>query len=142
MGNAIRWDEKTLAEFHARTKAKAAAPAKPKRGKYGGEKVDQGGHKFDSKKEARRWLELEQLERAGQITDLKRQFAFVLAPAVRLAGEVRMKPALRYIADAVYLEAGQLVVEDTKSTPTRKKEAYRIKKHLMATVHGIQIKEV
>lgn len=117
-------------------------PGVAARGKYGSSKVERGGQKFDSVKEACRWVTLEQMAAAGQITELRRQVPFVLAPAVKLAGEARTKPALRYFADAVYKQAGQLVVEDTKSPPTRKKEAYRIKRHLMATVHGIHIKEI
>jgi hypothetical protein len=112
------------------------------RAKYRARKVEQGGEKFDSQKEARRWGVLQQLATAGEITELRRQVAFVLAPAVKLQGEARTKPALRYIADATYRHAGQLVVEDVKSAPTRKTALYRAKKHLMATVHGIHIKEI
>lgn len=109
--------------------------------KYGARKVEQGGIKHDSLKEAGRWAQLLRLEGAGQIHDLQRQVPFVLAPAVRLEGESRKKPALRYVADFTYILDGHLVVEDTKSPPTRKLPAYRIKKHLMATVHGIHVKE-
>lgn len=116
--------------------------AKPKRNKYGAAKVTQAGITHDSGKEASRWHQLQLLQRAGQISDLKRQVSFVLAPAVRLAGEAKKKPALRYFADFTYVHAGHLVVEDTKSVPTRKLSAYRIKKHLMATVHGIHITEI
>ncbi len=113
-----------------------------KRSKYRSRKVEQAGQKFDSQKEACRWRELELLAGAGEITELRRQVAFVLAPAVKLKGEPRTKPALRYIADATYRQAGHLVVEDVKSAPTRKSPLYRAKKHLMATVHGIHITEI
>jgi hypothetical protein len=116
--------------------------AAPKRNKYGARKVVKAGEKFDSAKEAERWRVLQLLATRGHITDLQRQVPFVLAPAVHLAGEPRKKPALRYVADAIYRQAGQLVVEDVKSAPTRQKDAYRIKKHLMATVHGIHITEI
>jgi hypothetical protein len=112
------------------------------RSKYGARKVELAGHKFDSQKEAHRWIVLEQLAADGKIAELRRQVSFVLAPAVRLAGEKRAKPALRYVADATYLQGGHLVVEDVKSAPTRKTAIYRAKKHLMATVHGIHIKEI
>lgn len=139
-----RWGDKILAQ-HLAAQARRAAPAEPSTpapAKYRSRKVEQGGETFDSQKEARRWAELQQLARAGQIHDLKRQVPFVLAPAVRLAGEARKKPALRYFADFTYVQAGHLVVEDTKSDATRRLAAYRQKKHLMATVHGIHIKEV
>lgn len=115
---------------------------KPKASKYGNEKRELDGETFDSKKELARWQQLQQMERAGLITDLKRQVPFVLAPAVKLAGEARTKPALRYYADATYMHGGQLVVEDVKSAPTRKTSAYRIKKHLMKTVLGLDITEL
>lgn len=124
------------------TQLRILIAAKPKRNKYGASKVTQSGITHDSGKEASRWHQLQVLERAGQISDLQRQVSFVLAPAVRLAGEPRKKPALRYFADFTYVHAGHLVVEDTKSKPTRKLAAYRIKKHLMATVHGIHITEI
>lgn len=153
MGNAIRWTPEALAEYQRRTqrltrgKGAAApdpvAPAAPKKeSKYRSRKVERDGVTYDSNKEATRALVLERMQAAGEISDLRRQVAFVLAPAVRLAGEMRQKPALRYWADFTYLQNGVLVVEDVKSAPTRTKESYRIKKHLLATVHGIHIKEV
>ena len=44
-----------------------------------------------------------------------------------------------YIADFVYIQNGNLVVEDTKGFRT---EAYKIKRKLMLHVHGIRIKEI
>lgn len=105
--------------------------------KYGNKKTERFGIVFDSKREAERYCALVMLERAGQITDLQRQVAFVLAPPVKLAG--RTKPALRYVADFVYTERGNRVVEDAKGVRT---EAYRIKRHLLMSVHGIEIREV
>jgi branched-subunit amino acid transport protein len=106
--------------------------------KYRNRKVARDGLSFDSQREADRWAELILLERAGEITDLRRQVPFVLAQAVRLGK--RVKPALRYVADAVYTTAdGRVVVEDAKGVRTA---VYRIKQHLMATVHGIEIVEV
>lgn len=148
MSNCIRWSQAALDEHLARKAARvepkpvAATPAPAKRSKYSSEKVEQAGVTFDSKKEARRWAELELMQAAGQISELQRQVPFVLAPAVLLAGEARTKPALRYWADYTYVLGGQIVVEDCKSPPTRAKEAYRIKKHLLATVCGLHIKEV
>ncbi|WP_454056880.1 DUF1064 domain-containing protein [Cupriavidus sp. Marseille-Q8015] len=119
----------------------AAAPAKARPSKYGNQAtVDSAGVKHDSGREAKRWRVLATLQHAGVIRDLQRQVYFVLAPAVDL-GEKRKKPALRYKADFVYVECatGKRVVEDAKGMRTPE---YRIKKHLMATVHGIIIQEV
>ena len=100
------------------------------------------GHRFDSKKEARRYQELRYLEQKGVIENLSLQVAFVLAPSVRFEDEPRAKPALKYVADFVYSEGGRRIVEDVKSGATAKAAAYRIKRHLMKAVHGIEVKEV
>lgn len=102
--------------------------------------TDADGVTHDSSREARRWAQLQLLEKAGAIRDLQRQVYFELAPAVDL-GEPRIKPALRYKADFVYTDCatGKKVVEDAKGVQT---PLYRAKKHLMATVHGIIIQEV
>lgn len=111
------------------------------RSKHGNRKVvAPDGQKFDSQREYTRWnilcLEMQQ----GAISDLRRQVAYVLAPKVELNGKV--KPCLRYVADAVYVRDGKTVVEDSKSPHLRKNPVYRIKKHLMKHVHGIEIQEV
>lgn len=92
---------------------------------------------YVSKREARRATDLKLLEKAGQITRLQEQVPFVLAPAVMLDG--KKKPALRYVADFVYEEEGQRIVEDAKGVRTRD---YRIKRHLMKSVLGIEVREV
>lgn len=126
------------------------------RNKYGNKKITDPatGFVFDSKHEFTRWCELRLLERAGKITDLKRQVKFELIPAQReestevfKAGPHRGLPkpgaviemACTYVADFLYFdENGELVVEDVKGHKT---EAYKIKKKLMLWVHGIRIKE-
>lgn len=111
------------------------------RSKYGNKKVTLEGIVFDSTKESRRWTELSLLQKAGHISKLERQRVFVLAPAVTLDG--RKKPELRYLSDFSYINSdGALVVEDTKSAPTKKLPAYRIKKHLMMHLHQLAITEV
>lgn len=107
-----------------------------KQSKYRNRKTVMDGIKFDSKNEALRWLELKALAKAGKISELQRQRSFELAPGVKINGRVR--PPLRYIADFVYLEDGDLVVEDVKGRIT---EGYRIKRHLMKSIHNINIRE-
>jgi hypothetical protein len=46
------------------------------------------------------------------------------------------------VADFCYVEGGVRVVEDLKSEITRKLPVYLIKKHLMLSVLGLQIREV
>lgn len=110
-------------------------PAPPS--KYGNKKVVVDGEKFDSKKECGRYQQLLMMERAGLIKDLKRQVKYELAPSVTIKG--RKRPPLTYIADHVFIENGQKIVEDVKGMVTKE---YRIKRHLMKAVHGIDIREV
>jgi len=113
--------------------------------------ISRDGKLHASKKEADRWVQLNLLERAGKIKDLKRQVEFELIPAQYESYErygkkgQRLKDGRRcversccYIADFVYIENGELVVEDTKGVRT---PDYIIKRKLMLKVHGIKIRE-
>ena len=113
-----------------------------KRNKFNATKIEKDGMKFDSVKEYKRYIELKALMQRGEISELRCQVKFVLAPKVKLEGEKRAKPELRYFADFTYLSNGALIVEDVKSAITRKLASYRNKKHLMKTVHDIDIKEI
>lgn len=107
--------------------------------KYRNQPVVIDGVRFDSVREAKRWQELKMLESAGKISQLERQVPYELAHAVRLSGEKRLKPAIRYVADFRYFDCEEYayVVEDTKGHQT---EAFRIKRHLMKSVHGIDVR--
>ena len=109
------------------------------RSKYGARKVVIDGEVFDSKKEYRRFCELALLEKAGQIAELKRQQRFTLIPTQRNANGKCVERPVTYIADFVYQENGETVVEDTKGFRTKD---YIIKRKLMLWVHGIQIREI
>lgn len=106
--------------------------------KYHSRKITRDGMTFDSMKEYRRYCELLLLERAGAITELQRQVKFELIPAQRIDGKVAER-ACQYIADFVYRENGNRVVEDTKGVKTKD---YIIKRKLMLYIHGIRVKEV
>ena len=107
------------------------------RNKYRAKKVEVNGEKFDSKLEYIRWCGLLVAEKAGVISELKRQVPFIIAPAVKFYDEKRALPPMKYVADFTYLENGELVVEDSKGVQT---PDFRIKRRLMITVHGIQIR--
>ena len=101
--------------------------------KYGNRKMKApDGQVFDSVKEFNRWGCLRLLERAGKISDLKRQVKFELIP------KQDSERAVHYVADFTYYENGKLVVEDTKGFKT---DAYKLKRKLMLWVHHIKIKE-
>ena len=110
--------------------------------KYRNQKVTIDGITFDSKREAGRYQELKALASRNLIEDLRHQVPFELAPGVKFSDESRKKPALRYVADFAYRLDGRLVVEDVKSAITAKAAAYRIKRHLMLAVQGIEVQEV
>lgn len=125
-----------------------------RRSKYGNRKTVVNGIEFDSQKEARRYQELRLLEQAGRISDLRLQVKYVLIPAQRAPSfeiyksgpnKGRRKPGkvleneCAYIADFVYTQDGNEVVEDAKGMRTA---VYRIKRKLMLERYGIQIKEV
>lgn len=124
--------------------------------KYHAKKTEVDGIVFDSKKEAARYEVLKVLQKSGIITDLRLQVPFVLIPEQRapeewvpykkpIKGQTgRWKPGKTlerpcvYVADFVYQQDGETVVEDVKGRRTKE---YKIKKKLMLYQHGIQIKE-
>jgi len=112
-------------------------PKARKSQKYSNKITETPDGRFDSEAEYRHWCHLKIRQRAGEISDLRRQVVFELAPAVTIQG--RKRPPIRYIADMVYQEGGKQVVADVKGAVT---DAYRIKRHLMASVHGVEIQEI
>lgn len=103
---------------------------------------------FDSRKEARRWQELQLMQKAGRISGLTRQVKYELLPAQRgpdvtgprggkKRGPVIERPVY-YVADFVYEEGGRTVVEDCKGYRT---PDYIIKRKYMLATYGIRIKE-
>lgn len=108
--------------------------------KYGNKKtVTPDGVKFDSRAEARRWGHLCMQLRAGEISDLRRQVAYELVPAVKFADASRVKPAIRYVADFVYMEKGAEVIEDVKGVLTPE---FKLKRHLMKALLGLEVRLV
>lgn len=108
--------------------------------KYHNRKVTTSDGTFDSLKEYRRWQELKILQKAGTISDLRRQVSFVLIPNQRdeRTGEL-LERAVKYIADFVYCDEGFTVVEDAKGMRTKE---YVIKRKLMLERFGIRVQEV
>ena len=132
--------------------------------KYHSKKITRDGETFDSIKEYKRYCELLLLERAGEITNLRRQVKFVLIPAQYEPDTAGKRGGIKkgklierecsYIADfvydyhkpiredkprEVYSARVYTAVEDTKGVKTKD---YIIKRKLMLFVHGIRIKEV
>lgn len=123
--------------------------------KYGNAKSEVDGEIFDSRKEARRYIELQWLLKAGTIKDLRRQVRFLLIPAQRepdiIGPRGGRKPGkliekeVAYMADFVYTdtETGETVVEDVKGYKGGGAYAvFSLKRKLMLHVHGIRIREI
>ena len=107
--------------------------------KYNAHRTEIDGIVFDSKKEANRYCELKLLERAGEITDLRRQVRYEINQPYEIAGKkIR---GIYYVADFAYYdkELGEPIVEDVKGVRT---DVYKIKKKLFESKYNIQIREV
>ncbi len=121
------------------------------------------GIEFQSTKEGNRYCELKLLQRAGKISDLELQKRYELIPAQYETVEtgeyykvgakkgqpktkqVCIEQSVVYIADFVYTENGQTVVEDVKGFRDPSSATYAkfvLKRKMMLWIHGIKIKEV
>lgn len=121
--------------------------------KYGNKKVILGGHIFDSRKEADRWIVLREAERKGLIRNLELQRKFELVPAVTLSQMVQLKTkvkpvqrviqkAITYTCDFVYIKDGAQVVEDVKISPKIIPHEFRLKEKLFFWKYGFPIRKV
>ena len=131
----LRWTDDELADYKAKRKQAVEdgkAYQRSLRPKYGNRRTRVGIRVFASRAEARRYLELDALQKAGAIKDLKCQVSFPIV----VAGEL----VCRYVSDFTYLDGtGKMVVEDVKGMPT---PIYKLKKKLMRAVLGIDVVEV
>ena len=121
------------------------------------------GIEFDSIKEGNRYCELKLLQRAGAISDLELQKRYELIPAQYETVEtgeyykvgakkgqpktkkVCIEQSVCYIADFVYQEKGQTVVEDVKGFRDPSSATYAkfvLKRKMMLWLHGIRIREI
>ena len=106
--------------------------------KYRNEPVTVRGIRFDSKREANRWLVLCQMERDGEIRDLRRQVPIMLqgrdGPMMSRTGR-----QMRLTVDFSYVErkTGLTIYEDAKGKPTRDYEVRRA----AAAAQGIEVLE-
>jgi hypothetical protein len=110
--------------------ADAVTPT-PRRRKYRNVPCEVDGFRFDSKREADRWLVLKAMQDAGEIKCLRRQCP------IRV--EVNGVRVCEYVADFVYFGGdGREVVEDVKGYRTA---IYKLKKKLVWAACGIDIQE-
>ena len=118
---------------------KAARIQSSSRGnKFHARKIKTDDGTFDSQKEYRRWGELQLLQRAGYISNLKRQVPYVVIPS-----SDKFRKTV-YIADFEYRDAsGATVIEDVKGCKVGPAyELFKLKKKLMYQEHGIEVVEI
>jgi hypothetical protein len=108
------------------------APIARRRSKYHAVPVMVGAIRFASKREGRRYQDLQLLQRAGEIVGLELQPSF----EIRVNG----RHICIYRADFRYIVAatGKTVIEDAKGMKT---PVYRLKKKLVEAQYDIQIQE-
>lgn len=97
--------------------------------KYHNVKCEYKGIKFDSKREMRRYQELEILQKEGIIQNLELQKRFEIVPKKGLNNRARY-----YVADFVYEENGLKVIEDVKSKISQT-PVFQLKWALMKTIY-------
>ena len=142
---SLRMTEEEYAELMRRRNAQAQAGVvrkddkhtfvsiKPERkSKYGNERVEVSGRKFDSRHEARVWEIMELRVKAGELAYVLRQVPFELPGGIR------------YFADFVAVAPDGRIegVYDAKSEITRKNRVYINKRKQIKEIYGIEIKEV
>lgn len=99
---------------------------------------------FDSKREARRYMDLWLMQRAGEITNLQTQVTYPLLPK-QVHPDGTKERAIDYVADFAYEKDGETVVEDSKGFRNTASAAYRVfvmKRKMMLYFHGITVREV
>ena len=109
--------------------------------KYNSRKTTVDGITFDSKKEARRYLVLKQMEQDGEIKNLRLQVPVELIPSFEILvdGKKRKRRPITYVADFVYYRDDEKVIEDVKGLRT---PVYNIKKKLFEYRYHETIREV
>lgn len=99
---------------------------------------------FDSKREARRYMDLWLMQRAGEISGLRTQVKYELIPK-QVHKDGTKEKGIEYVADFVYEQGGETVVEDSKGFRDTSSAAYRLfvmKRKMMLYFHGITVREV
>ena len=106
--------------------------------KYRAKKTEIDGIKFDSKKEAKRYIALRELEKKGNIEKLILQPRFLLQEGFRK--NVKAYRKIEYVADFMYEQDGKLIIEDVKGIKT---DVYKLKQKLFEKKYqDLTIKEI
>jgi hypothetical protein len=115
--------------------------------KYRNKKVSIDGITFDSIRERERYIVLRQMQKSGEISDLRCGESYVVVPK-----SVNFRQ-VKYKVDFVYVKDGKEIFEDVKpkfkSLKSERKyknsgayRVFKIKQKLMLHVHNILVLEV
>ena len=111
--------------------------------KYKAKKTEYNGIIYDSKKEAKRAIELDFFQKNGIITGLQRQvkFSWIETHTLEKCSSLEIKFKRSYIADFVYFDIEKQIeiVEDIKGYKT---EVYKKKKKIVEKLFSIKIVEI
>jgi len=107
----------------------------PKKSKLRNKRCTYNGMNFDSEKELKHWKNLELLQKAGKISDLKRQVNFKLV--------VNDFLICTYRADMTYVEEGELKIADVKGWKGGDRYTmFTMKRKLLFATLGLAIIEI
>ncbi len=137
----LRWTDEEYREWKRRNAQEAAEKLRaitprpetpiPRRSKYGNQRVEVEGHKFDSIHEADVYRGLKMRQQAGELKTVLRQVGFDLPGGIR------------YFADFVTVDMdNKITVYDAKSEATKKNRVYINKKKQVRECCGLDIVEV
>jgi hypothetical protein len=115
-----------LLPAHLRGQGKRTPPSASSPRKYRNEPTEVCGTKFPSKRQARRWRELQLLQAAGEIKHLMSEVSFPIG------GGRRMRIDAHYVRTAT----GESVWEDTKGYVTPE---WELKRDIAEHLYGIKI---
>ena len=126
--------------------------AKPTNNKFGATKVVYDGIEFDSQYERDRYIYLMDLQKKGEISQLRLKTRFTLIPPVTKMVPVELKTKVKYVErvveqnadyhnDFTYIENGCYICEEFKSEYTAKLADYILRRKLMVNkiyIHNLR----
>jgi hypothetical protein len=107
--------------------------------KYGAKRTEVDGIKFMSQSEANRYVELKRLQSAGVIQNLSLQPRFILQEGFLNVDTLDKERKIEYVADFMYTENNETIVEDVKGMKTAD---YKIKRKLFLFKYQNQYKHL
>lgn len=132
---------RSLEELPLAMRKQLSAEVGAKDAKYRNERVEEGGIKFDSKLEARRYRELLTEQAAGLIRELEVHVPFALHVTAPNGARIRVG-SIEVDFKYVTVCDAKLHLEDTKSAPTRRLEVYRLKRKMLEAEYGLELVEI